>query len=153
MRSFPQFFLELFWRISANGEIGRAFSRTSGWKSAVPVPEKKRFHPRGTRASALDRGGACLGGVIELGLSKYVFCDHFGFVYALALEECDRVVAARTIGSAPPATSSSLPASISASSPFPPPRARPSARTQLLMPWPTMLERSRAHAMHRSSEF
>ena len=40
MRSFPQFFLELFWRISANGEIGRAFSRTSGWKS-VPVPEKK----------------------------------------------------------------------------------------------------------------
>ena len=106
-----------------------------------------------TRASALDRGGARLGGLIELGLSKYVFCDHFGFVYALALEECDRVVAARTIGSAPPGTSSSLPASISASSPFPPPRARPSARTQLLMPWPTMLERSRAHAMHRSSEF
>ena len=30
-----------------NGEIGRAFSRTSGWKSAVPVPEKNRFHPRG----------------------------------------------------------------------------------------------------------
>ena len=49
MRSFPQFFLELFWRISANGEIGRAFSRTSGWKSAVPVPEKKRFHPRGIK--------------------------------------------------------------------------------------------------------
>ena len=47
-----------------------------------------------TRASALDRGGARLGGLIELGLSKYVFCDHFGFVYALALEECDRVVAA-----------------------------------------------------------
>ena len=80
----------------------------------------------------MDRGGARLGGMIELGLSKYVICDHFGFVYALALEECDRVVAARTIGSAPPATSSSLPASISASSPFasspfPPPRARPSA--------------------------
>ena len=50
---------------------------------------KKRFHLRGTRASALDRGGARLGGVIELGLSKYVFCDHFGFVYALALEECE----------------------------------------------------------------
>ena len=32
----PAIFLELFWRISANGEIGRAFSRTSGWKSAVP---------------------------------------------------------------------------------------------------------------------
>ena len=47
MRSFPQFFLALFWRISANGEIGRAFSRTSGWKSAVPEPEKNRFHPRG----------------------------------------------------------------------------------------------------------
>ena len=49
MRSFPQFFLALFWRISANGEIGRAFSRTSGWKSAVPVPEKNRFHPRGIK--------------------------------------------------------------------------------------------------------
>ena len=45
----------------------------------------------------MDRGGARLGGVIELGLSKYVFCDHFGFVYALALEECDRVVAARLV--------------------------------------------------------
>ena len=33
------------------------------------------------------------GGVIKLGLSEYVFCDHFGFVYAFALEECDRVVA------------------------------------------------------------
>ena len=66
-------------------------------------------------------------GVIKLGLSEYVFCDHFGFVYAFALEECDRVVAAQTIGSAPPGTSSSLPASISASSPSPPPRARPSA--------------------------
>ena len=52
-----------------------------------------------------------------MGLSEYVFCDHFGFVYAFALEECDRVVAAQTIGSAPPGTSSSLPASISASSP------------------------------------
>ena len=58
------------------------------------------------------------GGVIKLGLCEYVFCDHFGFVYAFALEECDRVVAAQTIGSAPPGTSSSLPASISASSPF-----------------------------------
>ena len=43
----------------------------------------------------MDLGGARLGGVIKLGLSEYVFCDHFGFVYAFALEECDRVVAAQ----------------------------------------------------------
>ena len=103
--------------------------------------------------------------MIKLGLSEYVFCDHFGFVYAFALEECIVLLplkrsgqrpwnifiaarfnfcfisissstcsahvkpSARTIGSAPPGTSSSLPASISASFPSPPPRARPSDRT------------------------
>ena len=36
-----------FGEFQRNGEIGRAFSRASGWKSAVPEPEKKRFHPRG----------------------------------------------------------------------------------------------------------
>ena len=54
----------------------------------------------------MDLGGARLGGLIKLGLSEYVFCDHFGFVYVFPLEECDRVVAARTIGSAPPAVTS-----------------------------------------------
>ena len=36
----------------------------------------------------MDLGGARLGCVIKLGLSEYVFGDHFGFVYAFALEEC-----------------------------------------------------------------
>ena len=64
MRSFPQFFLELFWRISANGEIGRAFSRTSGWKSAVPVSDKKKFHPRGINV-LLTYVQDALGGIRE----------------------------------------------------------------------------------------
>ena len=87
LRSFPQFFLELFWRISANGEIGRAFSRASGWKSAVPVPENKRFHPRGTRASAVDRGGGVSGGLMIW--DQVNMC----FVYVCAAEECAGVVA------------------------------------------------------------
>ena len=67
------FFSHCFDEFQRDGEIGRDFSRTSGWKFDVQE-NKKKFHPRGTSASALDLGGARWGGVIKLGLSEYVFC-------------------------------------------------------------------------------
>ena len=76
------------------------FSRNSDLSNPHPLvtslhpPHLCRIAVFSTRASALDLGGARWGGMIKLGLSEYVICDHFGFVYVLALEECDRVVAA-----------------------------------------------------------
>ena len=63
------------------------FSVTGKLDGLFQGPRGERFHPRGTRASAVDRGGGVSGGLMIW--DQVNMC----FVYVCAAEECAGVVA------------------------------------------------------------